>query len=465
MSRTVTSLLLLLATAFAVDLFAGPSDAFPDAPLMRTAMSVGLLMIGAWLAGLLFEQISLPRISGYLVFGVLIGPAVAGLIPADQVVPDRESGDQPTLKFISDLAIALIALTAGGEIRFNWLRSQLGRVSIITFVELFAVWIVVGLAVFIAEQYVPFIHDAPLSQRIVLAVLTGLVAAANSPAVVIAMINEYEAEGPLARTTLAVTIFKDMLMVVLFASALAIGKGVTDEQTAISGAFLLAVAVQLLGSVALGAGLGVVMAWYVHRVGEHLVFFVIGSCMLLALIGEQSFSIAGETAHLEPLLLGLAAGISMQNLWPKRSEPLFETIESMSLPVYCLFFALAGAKLDLDVLTTAWAASIVAVLFVIRLATIWGSVSLGARLAGLEQPARSRIWLGFVPQAGIALALAQLIENAFTSAQNVRVESVLIGLIAVNELLGPIGFRFGLLSSGEARQAKRHAAASQHAAE
>lgn len=452
MSRTIVSLALLLGLAFLVHVLAGRAETLAEAALMRTAMSVGLLMIGAWLTGMIFESIALPRISGYLVFGVLVGPAVAGLIPPDQV-----RGEMPTLAFISDLAIALIALTAGSEIRLNWLRAQIGPVSIITLIELFVVWIVVGAAVFIAEQYIPFLHDAPLSQRIVLAALTGLVAAANSPAVVIAMINEHEAEGTLARTTLAVTIFKDMLMVVLFATTLAIGKGVTEEQTAISGGFLLAVAVQLVGSIALGGVLGLVMAWYVHRVGEHLVFFVVGSCMLLAIIGEQSFVIAGKAVHLEPLLLGLAAGIVMQNLWPKQSEPLFETVESMSLPVYCLFFALAGAKIDLLVLATPVVAAVVAALFVIRAATIWGSVTLAARLAGMQQPARGRIWLGFIPQAGIALALAQLIEGAFIAEQNVRVGSILIGLIAINQLIGPIGFRHALLSSGEAQQARRHA--------
>lgn len=447
MSRTIVSLALLLTVAFVVHFLAGQNTAVADAALMRTAMSVGLLMIGAWLTGILFESISLPRISGYLIFGVLVGPAVAGLIPLDQV-----RGEEPTLAFISDLAIALIALTAGGEIRINWIRSQLGRVSTITCIELAAVWIVVGTAVFIAEQFVPFIHNAPLDQRIVLAVLTGLVAAANSPAVVIAMINEHRAEGTLAKTTLAVTIFKDMLMVVLFASTLAIGKGVADENTAISGGFLLAVAMQLIGSIVLGGLLGVVMAWYVHRVGEHLVFFVIGSCMLLAIIGEQTFSIGGNKAHLEPLLLGLSAGIVMQNLWPKRSEPLFETIESMSLPIYCLFFALAGAKIDLQVLMAPAAAALIAALFVIRVAAIWGSVTVGAKLTGIEPPARGRLWLGFVPQAGIALALAQLIEGAFSAEQNVRVESILIGLIAINELIGPVGFRHALLSSGESRE-------------
>jgi len=409
---------------------------------VMTTMFVGFMLIGAWLAGELCDRIRLPKISGYLIFGAVVGPSAFSLVPKAYV--------QTHLQFASDLAIALIALTAGGEIRFDWLRGQLKRISIITGIELISVWVIVGVAVFILERYIPLIQDASLAQRIVIAMLTGLVAASNSPAVVIAMISEYRAHGPLANTTLAVTILKDMAMVVLFTSALALGKGVLAEDTALSPNFLLAVAVQLMGSLALGGLIGAAMAWYVDRIHAHLIIFVVGSCMLMALLGEQYFKIAGEKVHLEPLLLGLGAGVVMQNLWPRRSEPLFETIESMSLPVYCLFFALAGAKLDLGQLAAMWIG--VVSIAVLRAAAVWGSVTVAARITGCDPQWRRGLWLGFIPQAGIALALATLIQKAFPDPASVQIENVLIGVIAINEIVGPVGFRYGLLSSGEAFQ-------------
>ncbi len=462
--RMLASLILLLVLAFIVDQFAARWVDLPDDTVesMRTALSVGLLLLGAWLAGLCFDRIHLPKISGYLIFGVVVGPFLpevldgmaGGALPAalkDGLISYEQL---PRLQFISDLAIALIALTAGGEIRLRWLRGQIRAVSLITVIELISVWAVVGVAVFMLERYVPLIQDAPLSHRIVMAALVGLVAAANSPAVVMAMINEYRAEGPLARTTLAVTIFKDMLMVVLFASTLAIGRGWVSESETLSATFLLAVAVQLLGSLLLGAVAGAVMAFYVHRVGSHLVIFLVGSCMAFALFGEQKFTLLGESLHLEPLLMGLAAGMVMENIWPDESEPLFGTIEAMSLPIYCVFFALAGAKLDLTVLATLWAAGVVGALFAIRAAIVWASVTGAAWLVGFDPAQRGRLWMGFIPQAGIALALASLIQKAFPTDAQVNVENILIGLIAVNELIGPVAFRRGLLTSGEAFQAQ-----------
>jgi Kef-type K+ transport system membrane component KefB len=320
------------------------------------------------------------------------------------------------------------------------------------------VWVVVGAATYALLGFVPGASDSPVSARVVLSVLLGLVAAANSPAVVMAMINEYRAEGPLARTTLAVTIFKDMLMVVLFATVLALGRGWISEHETVSATFLLAVGVQLVGSLVLGAAAGAVMALYVHRVGSHLVIFLIGACMAFALVGEQKLVLLGEGLHMEPLLMGLAAGMMMENLWPAESEPLFGTIEAMSLPVYCLFFALAGAKVDLTVLATVWAAGVVAVLVVMRGATVWASVGVAARLVGFDAEQRGRLWMGFIPQAGIALALAALVSKTFEAQTDpifANVLSLLIGMIAINEIVGPIGLRYSLLRSGEAWQARQ----------
>ena len=456
--RTLVCLILLLAVSIAVDQYVTQYGEAIDPHLMRTAMNVGLLMMGAWLTGMLFEKIHLPRISGYLLFGVAIGPQFWPLIMGlfglgDHAIanPLINKEELPYLSFASDLAVALIAVTAGGEIRLNWLKKELKPVSLITSLELFAVWALVGAAVFIAERYVPLIQDASLEARIVMAAITGLVAAANSPAVVIAMITEFRADGPLARTTIAVTILKDLIMVVLFAACLSIGKGLVDENTSISPAFLGAVSVQLGGSLGLGTLIGALMAWYMHKVRQHLAFVVLGSCMILAMLGEQTFGVGGQVIHFEPLLMGLAAGLVMRNAWPEETEALFESVEHMSLPVYCLFFSLAGAKLDIEVLLQLWV--VVVALVGVRTLAIWGSVTFASKLAGIPESARGKMWLGFVPQAGIALALASLIGKAFPDDASIQVDNLLIGMVAIHEVIGPIGFRYALLRSGEAKNA------------
>lgn len=450
---------------------------------MIVAVSAGFLMLGAWLMGHVFARLQLPRISGYLVFGLLVGPSLwdvllRGVLPTGMLntlehglplVSDPQVHD---LHFIKDLAISLIAITAGGEIRIGWLRGQIKRVAALTAANVFGVALIVTGAVLALQPVLGIIHagDPAASSMgasaggitttglIIAASLLGLIASGNSPSVAIAMMNECEADGPLSRTTLAVTVCKDLTIIVLFAALVSLGKGLVDADSKLSAMFLLAVGAQLGGSLVLGAAMGLVMAWYVSRVRAHLVFFVIGACFVVAILGEQKFAISGlsQAIHLEPLLMALAAGLVMENFKPQQSAPLFETIEHLSLPIYCLFFAVAGAEMDLSIFTVASAAIAVAAVVVIRAAAIWLMIRIAGRGVKLDEKWRGKLWLALTPQAGVTLALATLMTQSFAEAAwSKPLGNLLLGTVIVHALCGPIAYRRALISSGEAGAAVR----------
>lgn len=437
--RMALSLILVLAmSAVAVALRTPRSLEQAD-----TVMAVGLLMLGAWIAGMLFNQIRLPRICGYLLFGVLVGPFAFELISQAQL---------PDLAFAGDLAVAVIALTAGGEIKLSWVRDMIGKLAAVIAVHVGIVLLVGIGGLMLGRSLIPFMMDRSALTALVIAILTTIVIIANSPAVVIAMISEYRAAGPLCQMTLAFTVLMDLVLIILFSTAMSLTKGMLDGEAALSGSFLLAIGAQLGGSILLGAAMGVAMAWYVHRIQARLVFFVIGSCLLFALLGKQHFAIAGNDAHLEPLLMALSAGVLMRNLWPDRTEPLFHTIEEMSLPVYCLFFAVAGAKIDLHAFAQLWLLAVV--MSIVRTGTICLSVATGARIAGISGPWVSKLWFGMIPQAGVVLVLITLIGRSFGAYDWGRdLANLLIGMLIIHELLGPIGFRYALVSTGEVGKA------------
>lgn len=438
--KLLLSLVIILAVAIVVTMLRRDGVHPPEFVGGESIFAVGLLMLAAWLAGRLFDRVGLPKISGYILAGIVLGPSVAGLVTAGQL---------PRLQFASDLAIALIALTAGGEIKLDWLRSRMGKLSILLAVDtLFTLTAVVVVMYFVAP-WIPFTQDEPTTAVLVIAVLAGVIMISNSPAVIIAMVSDMRSGGTMTQTLLAFAVLKDLVLIVLFATAMVVGRGLLDEQTAITGGFLMVVAGQLIGSIVIGAVIGVAMAWYVEKVQAHLVIFVVGCCMFIALLGEQHFSIGGFEGHLEPLLMALSAGLLMQNLWPRHSEPLFHTIEAMSLPVYALFFALAGAKVDLAVFATLWYVSVAMVL--VRGAAVWAGIRLAAKAARVEGDWVPYLWLGLIPQAGVSLALVALVSRNFADMPwGVELASMLIGMIVIHELLGPIGLRYALIRSGEA---------------
>ncbi len=72
--RRAFALILLVATAALISSSSRASEPH------GVAFAFGFALIAAALAGSLFERIKLPRITGYLLFGVLCGPYVLNII-------------------------------------------------------------------------------------------------------------------------------------------------------------------------------------------------------------------------------------------------------------------------------------------------------------------------------------------------------------------------------------------------
>jgi len=455
LGRVAASLVLILCIALGVHYLAPPGEDLGETNALRAALSVGLLMLGAWLSGRLFERINMPGITGYLLFGMLAGPSLLGLIPGPQIQSVSHHHPAP-LHFVNNIAIALIALTAGGEIHLSWLRGRGRQVFTVLLVHIAVLMGVIIIVMETGPSWIPFMDGQDATTALVIAVLCAVVMVAKSPAVTIAMISDYRASGPLSQMTLVITVFKDLILIVMFATVMAICEGVMKDREAISTGFVLAVAVQLIGSLGVGAVIGFAMAWYVEKVRAHMLLFVIGCCLLTALLGDQQFVIGGQETHLEPLLMALAAGMLMENVWPQSSRPLFVTIETLSLPIYCLFFAIAGARIDLHTFASLWHVSVA--LVAVRLGATWLSIWAGLWCAGMREPWTRWLWLGMVSQAGVSLVIVTLIAEGFKqSAWAAPLKEVMIGAIIINQLIGPIGFRHALMTSGEANRGARAA--------
>lgn len=406
-----------------------------------TVFVVGMLVLGAWLFGQLCEKIRLPALTGYLVVGAAVGPYAFGLIEPTQL---------PKLRFASDLAVALIGLIAGGEIEFGHIRGQVGRLSRLIGSHIFIFLLVMGGGLFLARPITPIFDQADSEQFGVAVLLLATVTVAASPAVVVAMITAYRAAGPLSRMTMLMAVLKDLVLVILFAVALSISRAVLGDESTFHAGVLLGIAAQLIGSILLGMIFGLLMAGYAHRIGSHLVVFTLGSCMFIALIGEMHFHVAGSKVHLEPLLMALSAGLLMRNVWGEQTESLFQTIESTSTPVYCLFFGLAGAKFAPEHFLKLWPMALG--LSILRMFALWSSMRLGLRISGYEEPALRKVWIGLWPQAGVSLVLVMLIQNSFIGEAHAVIQqaaAVLLTAIFIDQFFGPIGFRLALGRSGE----------------
>jgi uncharacterized protein (TIGR00730 family) len=148
----------------------------------------------------------------------------------------------------------------------------------------------------------------------------------------------------------------------------------------------------------------------------------------------------------EPLLAALAAGLVVENIAPPRGERLRDAIERGALPVLIVFFAAAGASLQIDALAVI---GIVAVaVSVLRMGLLRGATHVAGLHAGVPDALRNRVWMGLVSQAGVTLGLTLIVASEFpTWGSQLQVLSV--ALIAIHELIGPVLFRSALARAGE----------------
>lgn len=399
-------------------------DALPEG-LRGAGAGLGLLLLGSYLFGLLSKKVKLPKLSGYLLFGILVGPSVLEMVTKAQL---------EYLRLVNDLAIAVIALTAGGEIDVRAVWGRLGAItSLALSVALFA-----GLGVFAAAATLPglfgFEGGGWETTVIAAAALLGTLSIANSPAVLVALMTEHGGKGAMAQTALAATVMKDLVLVTLFAVVFA-WAGPKLGAEAHDGGVTLVLLQEIGGSVLFGAAAGLLMALYLHRSGANLGVFVVMSGFGISLLSE--------VLGLEPLLAGLTAGLLMRNLWAAEAEPLFDAIEQLSLPVYCVFFAVAGAKLDLSSVAEVGVAA--AALVTIRAAFTILGVRVGIGVGRLDERSRRRLWTAFMPQAGVVLALASIVNDTLAEVPfGERFFTLVVVAMGVHEIVGPVLLRWGL---------------------
>ena len=438
MSRAVALVLVLLfmvLVRFGFDGAATFDDALPT-------LTFGFLMLAAYLAGDLLARFRIPKITGYIVAGVLLGPEVSNFVTVETV---------SELRLIDDLALSFIALAAGGELRLAELRPRARSVMLTL---LFTVaFVFPGVAAFVvaAQSLLPFVPAGATSELIAVAGIVGAVALARSPSSAIAIISECRARGPFTETTLGVTVVMDLLVIMIFAIVVSSALVLVNPAATADYAFLLVVAAEIVSSIVVGIAVGGFISFYIRAVKADLLVFILGIAFMIAFFSHQLGTLLEEfyglSLHLEPMLISVTAGFWVQN-FSQAGSTFMDRIGRGSLPIYVIFFSLTGAALEIGALRHT--GLIACLLVVVRFALIWLGSYAGAALAGDPPAFRRLAGLCYVTQAGVSLGLVGIVVRRFPEWGG-PLATVIVAVIALNQLIGPILLEYALTAVGEAR--------------
>src|SRR6056297_371788 len=172
----------------------------------RAIYLIAFFLVLAMLAIIFSKKYSLPIVVGYVLFGIVISPDILNLIPF--LESEFHSWYEfliIKLDYITQIALAFIVFTIGTELSLRTFKRLGKSIYIITIFEALGGAVVSAAAVYL------------IGAPIYMALLLGAIAAASAPASTIMVLKEYNAEGPLSSTLMAVVGLDNTLALILFA--------------------------------------------------------------------------------------------------------------------------------------------------------------------------------------------------------------------------------------------------------
>jgi Kef-type K+ transport system membrane component KefB len=378
-------------------------------------LSVGVVILIGLLGGTFSHRIKIPKVTGYMITGLVFGPSVLGFL-SSQTLQD--------IHMINDIALGLILFAIGGEFEINHLRSLKSRVLLIALAESFAAMIMV------------FTTTLLISGDPGLAMLLGSISMATAPGVTLLVIREYRARGDVTETLLAVVALNNVICLLMFRLSFAfysLAEGVTVTAVA------LELLKELAGSLVIGIGIGAMITYWEQKIDDlsELLLIIIGG--LLVGIGLS------VTLGISHLAVSLIIGAVTNNL-SMMHRLVYAELRQTEMPFYIAFFVLSGASLHLDSLYHLGFLGLAYLLS--RPVGKWvGSYLAGRRLnAG---PAITR-YLGpaLIPQAGVAIGMFITVSETHPEMGQI-IGTVILSSVIVYEGIGPFMTRLALVKANE----------------
>ncbi|MCF6342063.1 MAG: cation:proton antiporter [Bacteroidales bacterium] len=388
-----------------------------------------------------FQKVRLPLITGFIITGLIAGPSMLNFIPSAAI---------EKLNFLNEIALAIIAFSAGAELYLNELRSRINSIRWMTIGQLVITFVLISFSVYFLAAYIPFMAEMPSHTKIAVAILFGTIFVARSPSSAIAVINEMRANGPFTKTVMGVTVVKDVLVIILFAISFSLAKAFINNEE-IGVLFLLVLLFELLLSFGLGIAIGKLFGFVfslpLKRIVKSLLIIVIGYFVYLfaAFLKIQTDQLFQHAILIEPLLICIIASFVVTNYTRHRIE-FSELLDEIGPVIYIIFFTLTGASLSFQTLMGVF--GIAVVLFFLRLFTMVLGGAFGVLAAGDPKKYLFIAWMPYLTQAGVALGLATIVAHEFPE-WGYAFETIVIAIIIINQLVGPPLFKWALNIVGE----------------
>lgn len=388
---------------------------------MNTLLGLSLAMIVGLLMTRVMKKINLPNVTGYLIAGLLVGPYCLNIFSVENL---------EGFAILTNAALGFIAFSIGGEFKLSSLKQLGAKVFVITLFE------AVGATVIVSTVMILLGIDTSL------ALILGAIASATAPAATLMVVRQYKASGPVTSTLLPVVAIDDAVCLMLFsilssvAKSLEAGAGFDFKST------ILKPILEIVGSLVIGFAVGFVLSiatkFFKSRANR------ISLAVTAVFLGVGLSELLG----LSSLLLCMAIGAAMAN-FSKVSDAVMECTDRWTPPLFMLFFVISGAEFNFEIFKTV---GLIGVLYLIlRSAGKYFGAMAGCALVKTEKNVKKYLGITLLPQAGVAIGMAQL-SLTVVPEYGEQIRAVILCATLVYELVGPLLTKIALTKAGEIKK-------------
>ncbi|MBR1438328.1 MAG: cation:proton antiporter [Synergistaceae bacterium] len=385
-------------------------------PASIAVITVALMLMFGFALTRITKLLKLPNVTAYIITGILIGPYCLNLVP-DSIADSTA--------FLPNIALAFIAFSTGQFFRLNALKGNGVKVLVITVLEACTA----SVFVFITSYY---FLGMDLSFSAVIAAL----ASTTAPASTMMTIRQTGAHGDFVNTLLQVVALDDVVGLIAYSVAVSVALALNASGSADGFSFsqVTLPIIMNIASVFIGSLLGLAMMFLLppnRSTDNRLIVSVavlFGFCGICEMLGVS------------PLLGCMFMSTVYINLTD--DDKLFKQLNYFSPPILLLFFVRSGVCFELGALTggSSYGTSLLTlgiVYFIVRIAGKYAGAFTGCLITGKSRLVRNYLGLALIPQAGVAIGLAELGARTLGGSTGSTLRTVILASSVLYELIGP----------------------------
>ena len=411
---------------------------------MNILIVLGIFIIMGLLATRIIRYLKLPNVTGYLLAGLIISPSmffiISKLFNINEIYATNYEETVNHMSILTDVALGFIALSIGAEFKLNNLKSLGKRVFIITVFQALTTTLFVDVVLLLLAKSLVITTGTALT--------LGAIATATAPAATLMVVKQYNAKGPVVDTLLPVVALDDAIGLMVFSISFAMAKVYDAGDTLTLSTVLLEPIIEISLSLLVGFTLGIILTFIskFFKSRANTLGLLIGFSVICVGLSQLSIEIANINFSFSSLLMCMMLGATYTNL-RKDSQRYLARVDEFTPPLFLSFFVISGASINFTILNNLNVILCALIYIVVRSIGKYSGSWFGSLISKAEPDVRRYLGLTLLPQAGVAIGMANIAKDAFPSGA--KVYTIVICATLIYELVGPLLTKIALEKANE----------------